>query len=128
MKKRKKNDLYVHDCSTCRYLGSGNARILAEHTFFDFYVCESKDDRSILARYGDRPDQYMSCPFLGCAELTRLDLVALYNGLELHPDENARLLQKLADSYRGKMGVRDYEQLAVSPEATFGRGNVLFPT
>ena len=69
----------------------------------------------------------MSNALLTCAELTPLDLVALCNGLELLPEENERLLRCLADMYRGKLNVHDYEKLFISPECPFGNGNFLFP-
>jgi len=120
---------YAHDCPHCRFLGRGRAAILDAKKTFDFYVCEgSGDRRSFIARYGNREDQYMSGPLLGTAELSHLDLVALYNGLELLPEENERLLAKLADMYRRRLGgVREYQKLSAGGEVSFGSGNYLFP-
>lgn len=119
---------YQHDCGTCCFLGHGPAPILSVGKTFDFYVCTSGIGRSFIARFGNRPEEYMSGPLLGTAELSRLDLVALFNGLELTPEEDTRLLRRLADMYRSKLSVRDYEKFSTGSRCVFGTGNALFPT
>lgn len=118
---------YIHDCPRCRFLGRGRAAILDGKKIFDFYVCEGSGNyRSFIARYGSGAAQYVSGPLLGTAELSHLDLVALYNGLELLPEENERLLLKLADMYRRRFSVQDYLKFSAGDEVSFGSGNYLF--
>jgi hypothetical protein len=122
---------YQHDCSSCRYLGSGQVPVLGEQMrkkdhVFDFYVCEGGRLRSFIARYGNEGSEHMSNALLGSAELSHLDLVALFNGLELTVEENERLLKRLTEMYRDKLSVRDYREMSTTPELHFGDGNVLF--
>jgi len=124
---------YQHDCDACRHLGSGQVPTLGEmhgrrDHVFDFYVCESRsgDYRSFIARYGNERSEYMSNALLGSSELSHLDLVALWNGLELTVEENERLLLRLASMYRDKFSVKDYREMSTTPELSFGSGNVLF--
>jgi len=118
---------FNHDCDSCRFLGHGPARILGDHPRgLDFYVCESgPSHRSMIARYGDRPDQYHSGVLFECTELTALDKVALFNMLELRDDENERLLRVLAAMWRSTLGVVNYEKLSAG-NIVFGDGNVVW--
>lgn len=94
---------------------------------YDFYTCEADGKempRSIIARHGNRPEEYQSVPLFGCAELTDLDKLALFRGLELTTIEEARLLSVLARMYRDKLNRGEYLELGGS--LMFGRGNVMF--
>lgn len=122
---------YQHDCNSCRFLGSGPCAALGkmhgkEKHVFDFYICEGGRVRSFIARYGNRPSEYMSGGLFECVELTTLDRVALYNGLELLPDEHERLLRVFAAMYRDHFGFQDARDLITSSECVFGAGNVVW--
>ena len=44
---------YQHDCQECVYLG--------EHEAYDLYYCNgTRSGRTVIARYGDGEDEYMS--------------------------------------------------------------------
>ena len=123
--------MYQHDCDACRFLGHGPCPILAKmrgdpEQTFDFYVCEAGRDRSFIARYGNKGSEYMSNGLFECAELTTLDKVALYNGLELTPDENERLLRVFASMYRERFSHKDARDLITSSDCTFGGGNIVW--
>jgi hypothetical protein len=125
------NPIYQHDCDACRFLGSGPCRALDQRRakvkhIYDFYVCEDAPQRSFLARYGNRPEEYMSNRLFCCAELTVLDKIALYNGLELTPTEEKHLLRTFASMWRQGFNMNDAEQLVTSSDCTFGTGNVVF--
>ena len=122
---------YQHDCDSCRFLGHGPCTILAKmhgdpKQEFDFYVCEGGRSRSFIARYGNRGSDYMSTGLLECVELTTLDKVALYNGLELTPDENTRLLRVFASMWKDKFNVRDAMALSTGTGCVFGSGNIVW--
>ena len=119
--------VFEHDCESCRFLGHGRASILGDHkNGLDFYVCESgSSDRSMIARYGDRGDQYLSGKLFECATLTPLDKVALFNMLELNTDENERLLRVLGEMWRSTLKVSDYEKFSAG-DLVFGEGNVIW--
>lgn len=114
---------YKHDCSACRYLGTGKVQILGDGEF-DFYVCGPDDDRSFIARYGDDGPDYSSCPLFGCAELTSLDKVALANGLELTPLEEGKLLKVFARLWKDKLTMGNYMDMTCTIE--LGKGNIVF--
>lgn len=123
--------MYQHDCNSCRFLGHGPCATLGKmhgqdkHPF-DFYICEGGRVRSFIARYGNRPSDYMSGGLFECVELTTLDRVALYNGLELTPDEHERLLRVFASMYRERFGLKDARDLVTSSDCVFGAGNVVW--
>lgn len=115
---------HQHDCDTCRYLGTKQR---SDGPNLDYYVCEADpSSRSLLERFGSEPHEYASAPLFGCAELTRLDRIALFNGLELNEHELERLLHVLSSMHREQAFTRqDYLDLDVG---SFGNGNVVFPT
>lgn len=122
---------YLHDCKSCRFLGRGRVQILGQmlgkrDQRFDFYVCEGGRVRSFIARHGNRPEEYLSGGLLECTTLTKLDLVALFNGLELTVEENERLLRVLARERREKFSRKDYETMSTGADDNFGGGNILF--
>ena len=86
--------------------------------------CEP-DRHAFIARYGNENSEYMSNALLISSELSHLDLVALFNGLELTVEENERLLKRLAEMYRGKLSVRDYRKMSTTPELSFAEINHL---
>jgi hypothetical protein len=46
---------FTHDCDRCKFLGT--------HSGQDLYFCKGNIENTILARYGDRGDQYSSIDF-----------------------------------------------------------------
>lgn len=126
--------VYDHDCRKCRYLGTGRCPTLGEQvgrsgadSVFDFYACSGmkiRGARTFVARYGNRPEEYASGSLFGSAELTTLDLVALYNGLELTSSEEKKLLEVLVRHYKKVLDVPDLVRLASG--CSFGSGNVMW--
>ena len=91
---------FEHDCAVCTYLATGefNGREC------DFYVCcDSRGDRSFVARYGSDGAQYSSVGLFECIELTTLDTFALLHGLELTADEERRLLRLLLNTHKAEL-------------------------
>ena len=112
---------FTHDCDKCKFLGSGKY----QGADADFYTCPTFEGRrTFIARYGDEGPEYSSCPLFCCVELTALDKVALYNGLELNEAEEKALLCCLAAMYKNKFTVNDYENMSAG--VNFGGGNVMF--
>lgn len=125
---------YQHDCEKCHYLGTGKCPVLGEDEF-DFYICTGPTGRSMIARYGSEGPEYTSGVLFGCEELTDLDKVALFAGLELLPEEERRLLGVLARMWRAKLTIEDYRELNIYTNSIygttvygedFGPGNVVF--
>ena len=115
---------YQHDCEKCHYLGTGKCPALGEDEF-DFYICTGPTGRSMIARYGSEGPEYTSGVLFGCEELTDLDKVALFAGLELLPEEEKRLLGVLARMWRQTidyLGVNTYGNHYLN----FGYGNVVW--
>ncbi len=123
--------VYQNDYNACRFLGSGPCLTLGKMSgdpkrFFDFYICGKDNDRTFIARYGNRDSDYMSGVLFECDELTALDKVALYNGLTLTYKENERLLRVLARMFRDKLGVHGTMALSTGVGCMFGTGNVVW--
>lgn len=116
---------YQHNCSDCTFIGTDN--VGKGETVYDFYTCQadgSRLPRSLIARYGNEPHEYTSGPLFCCGELTELDKLALYRGLELTKLEEKKLLSVLANMYQSGLSVKDYQKLG--GELSFGKGNVMF--
>ena len=117
---------YKHDCDRCVYLGSGECNALGEG-FFDFYTCTNPDNvRSFIARYGNEGSEYASTRLFSCVELTRLDKIALYSGLELTAEEEKGLLRCLATMWKETQTRPDYRDTSIKGADFFGKGNVCF--
>lgn len=57
--------LYKHDCIHCMYLGDYLCSNLVDNTkleltYYDLYICDKNGVRSLVARYGDNPQDYES--------------------------------------------------------------------
>jgi len=117
---------YIHDCDSCKYLGTGTCSILGNKEY-DFYICEHGDlGRTLIARYGSLGYEYMSGILFSCVELTPLDKVALYNNLELTEEEEGRLLRVFARMWKEKLTISDYQSMNVFGVGDFGNGNVVW--
>ena len=116
---------YRHNCSDCEFLGTDT--VGSGSTVYDFYTCHadgSRLPRSLIARFGNKPDEYISGPLFCCAELTELDRLALYRGLELTELEEKKLLEVLAAMYRNGLSMKDYQKNGGN--VAFGKGNIMF--
>jgi hypothetical protein len=62
----KEQPQFEHDCKNCSFLGQFNESIPGRGDRFDLYVCPGKVCTTVLARYGDRGQDYYSwdlnCP------------------------------------------------------------------
>lgn len=123
--------LFKHDCVGCRYLGTGIIKALSQLPL-DFYICSAISGlieplcRTLIARYGDEGSQYTSGGLFECVQLTRLDKVALFCGLELTAVEEKSLLRILAMLWReSNETILAYQEFS-SSELQFGKGNVVF--
>lgn len=59
--------IYTHDCQACGYLGQYHHRgKYNDDTWYDLYFHDNKESPhpyvSIIARYGDQPEKYLSMP------------------------------------------------------------------
>src|SRR5664279_4449235 len=85
----KQTPLYRHDgCSCCKYLGTSVNKGL------DYYICDGENrisggtlSRTFIARCGSSPADYASHPLFCGVELTNIDKIALYHGLDLTETE-----------------------------------------
>jgi hypothetical protein len=112
---------YKHDCTECKFLGTGKKYGLV-FSDIDFYICGGNGLRTLIARYGDNGDEYTSSPLFICTTLTSLDQVALFNGLELTREEEVRLLKVLLRMYATG---RSWEDIAKSAtDIKLGKGNI----
>lgn len=120
--------LYKHDCSGCRYLGTGVIKCFGDEPR-DFYVCGEQcpsQCRTILVRWSSNPSDYTSGELFECIRLTTIDRVALFNGLELTPVEEKRLLRLLASMWKdANASITAYGNFS-SAEVQFGKGNIVF--
>lgn len=116
---------YQHDCDACKYLGTGICKVLGDGEL-DFYICNTSLGRSIIARYGSDGPEYISGALFCCVELTVLDKVALFAGLELEPDEKTRLLAVLSRMWKSTLSLEDYRNLNIYGVKDFGTGNIVF--
>lgn len=93
--------LYNHDCEKCIFLGNmldikqdatNNSQI--NISFYDFYYHSSSDSVSLIARYGDNPQDYLSMRYY-------FDVPADEN-----PVYKSSLFSEILDRYKNKVGVR----------------------
>jgi hypothetical protein len=124
---------YIHDCSSCKYLGTGTAPILKRTIspcFYDFYICECEGKlsqyRTIIARSGNDDDEYLSTILLGSQCFTPLDLVFLFNGIELTKPEESRVLKILITQWKNNLGMADFRNMSTGVECSFGGGNIFW--
>ncbi len=52
--------VYEHDCNNCTYLGSINRDLGGGEKLFDLYFCEQGKLPTVIARYGNKGDSYIS--------------------------------------------------------------------
>ena len=116
---------YQYDCDACKYLGTGTCKLFGDGEL-DFYICKGSLGRSVIARFGSDGPEYISGPLFCCAELTPLDKMALFAGLELEPDEKDRLLSVLSRMWKSTLSLDDYRKLNIYGVKDFGCGNVVF--
>lgn len=50
--------VFTHDCDDCTFLGG----IMRDGFRWDVYTCMTEIGRSIICRYGDRGEEYLSSP------------------------------------------------------------------
>jgi hypothetical protein len=116
---------FTHDCDVCKYLGSGKY----EEQDADFYICEKTIPgyRTFIARYGNEGGEYCSNMLFCCVGLTPLDMVALYNNIELTPEEEERLKNKAVEFMKEKFFMNSIQTLkGLDAGVSFGSGNIMF--
>lgn len=120
---------FTHDCDKCRFLGTGTVDIFGgtSPSMYDFYVCGDgiETQRTFIARYGNKREDYTSGKLFECTYLTNLDKVALFNALELTAVEEKALLRNLIAILKDGLKVTDYRRYNI-PEIFLGKGNVVF--
>lgn len=98
---------YIHDCTNCKFLGNG---AYCEKPV-DWYICEGPERRTVIARYSDSGPDYSSVTIGECTDISRLELAALAQGLDLQEDEKDRLLKQLLLRYKDSLCRHDYDNL-----------------
>lgn len=116
------NPKYQHPhCDTCTFHGT----ITLDGQKFDIYLCSGGWRRSILARFGDSPEEYKSNPLFACEELTELDKLALFCDISPTDEENEALIRILVHMYKKTLTLSDFRKYSHS--ITLGKGNMFFP-
>lgn len=115
---------FKHNCKGCKFLGTFH---IIDEEDKDFYICgaeEEDETRTFLIKNSDLEYDYESAPLFCCAELTDLDKIALFGGLELAPGEEKALFRVLVNMFKYHLNVEDYKKYSLS--GNLGRGNIVF--
>jgi len=111
---------YIHDCTNCKFLGNGT---YCEKPV-DWYICEGPERRTVIARYSDSGPDYSSVTIGECTDISRLELAALAQGLDLTNKEKDLLLQKMLTRHRQGLSITDLNNL-LSDTARIGNSDWL---
>ena len=111
---------YVHDCTHCKFLGNG---AYCEKPV-DWYICEGPERRTVIARYSDYGPDYSSVTIGEWTDISRLELAALAQGLDLTNKEKDLLLQKMLTRHRQGLSITDLNNL-LSDTARIGNSDWL---
>lgn len=111
---------YIHDCTNCKFLGNGT---YCEKPV-DWYICEGPKRRTVIARYSDSGPDYSSVTIGECTDISRLELAALAQGLDLTNKEKDLLLQKMLTRHRQGLSITDLNNL-LSDTARIGNSDWL---
>jgi hypothetical protein len=111
---------YEHFCEQCVF----QKTVTIKDKEKDVYLCGDKV-RTIVIRHSDDPPDYSSGKLFECVTLTQLDKFALFNYISLTEEEEKRLLGVLAQMFRDKLSMKDYQEYCC--ELKLGNGNVIFP-